>query len=53
MTEDQAVYRLNGKYASDIALFDILEAQALQMADLMAFGILNQFFLNPTNNSRQ
>ncbi|QHQ61757.1 acetylglutamate kinase [Anaerocolumna sedimenticola] len=53
MTEDEAVYRLNGKYASDIALFDSIETQALQMADFMAFGILNQFFLNPMNNSRQ
>jgi hypothetical protein len=53
MTEEEAVYRLNGKYASDIAIFDSIEAQALQMADFMAFGILNQFFLNPVNNARQ
>ncbi len=52
MTEDEAVYRLNGKYASDIALFDSIEAQALEMADFMAYGILNQFFFNPGNKAR-
>jgi hypothetical protein len=53
MTEDEAIYRLNGKYASDIAIFDSIQAQALQMADFMAYGILNQFFLNPSGNARE
>lgn len=53
MTEEEAVYRLNGKYSSDIALFDSIQTQAFQMADFMAYGILNQFFLNTSNNNRQ
>ncbi|MGB8452617.1 MAG: acetylglutamate kinase [Anaerocolumna sp.] len=53
LTEDEAVYRLNGNYASDTALFDSIEAQAMQMADFMAYGILNQFFLNPVNTRQQ
>ncbi len=48
MTEEEAVYRLNGKYSSDIAIFDTIESHALQMADFMAYGILNQFYLNTT-----
>lgn len=47
MTEEEALLRLNGKYESDIALFDSIEAQALQMADIMAYGILNQFYYDP------
>ncbi len=52
MTEEEAVYRLNGKYASDIALFDSIQTQALQMADFMAYGILNQFFITPSKHSK-
>jgi len=44
MVEDEAIYRLNGKFASDIAIYEPMEAIALQMADLMAFGIINQFY---------
>ncbi len=53
MTEDEAVYRLNVKYASDIALFDSIENHALQIADFMAYGILNQFYLTPGSNVRR
>ncbi len=53
MTEDEAVYRLNGKYGSDTAIFDSIQAQAFQMADFMAYGILNQFYLNPSGNARE
>lgn len=53
MTEEEALYRLNGKYDSDISTFDSIEAQALEMADLMAYGILNQFYYKPTGNARK
>ncbi|MGI5892156.1 MAG: acetylglutamate kinase [Bacillota bacterium] len=43
MTEDEAVKRLMGQYAQDIALFDEIEEQALRMADVMAAGIIKQF----------
>jgi hypothetical protein len=43
MTEDEAVKRLNGEYAKDIAQYDIIEDQALMMADYMADGIAKQF----------
>lgn len=53
MTEEEAVYRINGKYGSDIIIFDSIETQALQIADFMAYGILNQFFLNPAGHTGQ
>lgn len=43
MTETEAVQRLNGQYEKDIAQFDIIEDQALMMADSMASGIAKQF----------
>lgn len=43
LTEDEATYRLHGQYAKDIALYDIIEDQALMMADYMAKGIKKQF----------
>jgi len=45
MTEDEAVDRLNGQYASDIALYDEIEEQGLNMADAMTEGIIRQFGL--------
>lgn len=39
MTEEEAVSRLRNQFASDIALYDKIEAQALEMADYMAQGI--------------
>jgi hypothetical protein len=45
MTEDEAVYRLNMQYKEDIANYDSIESQALNMADYMASGIINQFKL--------
>lgn len=43
MTEKEAVLRLTGKYAEDIAIYDQIEAEALMMADYMFYGIANQF----------
>ncbi len=43
MTEKEAVLRLAGKYAEDIAIYDQIEAEALNMADYMFYGIANQF----------
>jgi len=43
LVEEEAVYRLKGQYAADIALYDEIEAQALEMADMMAMGIARQF----------
>ncbi len=45
ITETEAVARLTGQYASDIAQYDIVEDQALMMADYMAEGIRKQFSL--------
>lgn len=45
LVEDEAIKRLSGKYAEDIALYDIIEEQALEMADMMSRGIISQFKL--------
>lgn len=43
LTKDEAVNRLNRNYAHDIALYDRIESQALEMADTMSEGIVRQF----------
>lgn len=43
MTEDEAVYILNGQYEKSIKEYDEIQAQAMDMADVMAYGIINQF----------
>jgi len=43
LVEEEATLRLTGKYAADIALYDEIEDQALEMADMMANGIIKQF----------
>ncbi len=43
LLETQVIERLQGQYAKDIAQYDIIEDQALMMADSMAEGIRKQF----------
>lgn len=43
LTEQEAVERLSGQYEKDVALFDVITGQAMQMADTMANGIIRQF----------
>lgn len=45
MTEKEAVLRLGGKYAEDVKLYDMIEKEALKMADYMSSGIIKQFSL--------
>lgn len=45
LVEEEAVLRLTKKYKDDIALYDTIEEQALQMADTMSKGIISQFRL--------
>ncbi|HHZ13670.1 MAG TPA: acetylglutamate kinase [Clostridiales bacterium] len=43
LTKSEAVNMINGNYAESIALFDQIEKQALEMADVMTHGIIQQF----------
>lgn len=43
MIEDEAVSILTGKYKKDIKEYDDIQAQALNMADVMTYGIIRQF----------
>lgn len=43
LTEEEAMARLMGQYAKDVALYDVIEDQALMMGDYMAEGIIRQF----------
>lgn len=43
LTKAEAVARLTGNYAEDIADFDQIETQAIMMADSLADGIVEQF----------
>lgn len=43
MTENEAVERLNKRFAEDVTLYDSIEAQALEMADYMSEGLIRQF----------
>lgn len=45
-TKAEAVNILTGKYAEGIAVFDQIEMQALEMADVMTNGIIRQFPAN-------
>jgi hypothetical protein len=43
MTENEAVFMLNGQYERSIEEYDAIQAEALQMADVMTRGIIKQF----------
>lgn len=43
LTKSEVVDMIGGDFASSIAIFDQTEAQALEMADLMVRGIVEQF----------
>ena len=45
MTEKEAVLRLSGNFAEDVKLFDSIENEAMEMAEYMFRGIVNQFRL--------
>lgn len=45
MTEREAVERLNKRFENDIAEYDLIEQEALLMADMMTYGLINQFKL--------
>ncbi|MNI85957.1 hypothetical protein D3C73_1430010 [compost metagenome] len=43
LTKDEAVYQLTGQYKSSIKTYDLIEKQALEMADMLTKGIVQQF----------
>ncbi len=43
LTLDEAVARLQGRYADDIAAYDRVHAEILSMADMLSDGIIAQF----------
>jgi hypothetical protein len=43
MTTDEVLARLSGEYIKDSIIFDMIEEEALAMADFMAAGIIKQF----------
>lgn len=43
MTADEATARLSGEYLKDSIIFDMIEEQALTMADVMTAGMIKQF----------
>lgn len=45
MTTDEVMARLSGDYLKDSSIFDMIEEQALTMADVMAEGMIKQFEL--------
>jgi len=45
LLEDEVGYRISRQYTLGVANYDRIEAQALEMADVMAAGIIKQFDL--------
>jgi hypothetical protein len=43
MTTDEVMARLSGEYLKDSIIFDMIEEQALTMADVMTAGMIKQF----------
>ena len=43
LTLDEAIARLQGRYADDIAAYDKVHAEILSMADMLSDGIIAQF----------
>ena len=43
LTKQEAVSMIEKNYKEDIAVFDKIEAEALEMADMIADGIIKQF----------
>jgi len=43
LTTKEVVARLHGDWAGDIAAYDALHQQILQMADVLTMGIVKQF----------
>lgn len=46
MTKDEAAAFLAGKYEESVAIFDRIEMEALEMADMMTEGLVEQFFMD-------
>lgn len=46
MTEKEAGLRLKKEYPKDIEMFNMIENEALEMADYMSAGIIRQFCCN-------
>ncbi|HOV70379.1 MAG TPA: acetylglutamate kinase [Clostridia bacterium] len=45
LVENEATLRLRGQFEEDIRLYDQIQEQALEMADVMSQGIIKQFMI--------